>query len=85
MKFGRKVKAENLKAKFDIHKKLVKGQGYRGQTTVKKWQILGCNQDISWSYQPISIKFGKKVKTETIKAKFDMQENLLKVKATGVK
>ena len=37
MSFGRIVKNEKRKAKFDSHKKVIKGQGQRCQITIKKW------------------------------------------------
>ena len=65
--------------------KNVKGQGHRSQITVKKWLTWGSDENISKSYLPISIKFVRNVKTESMRIKIDIQRNPSKVKVTGFK
>ena len=85
IKFGRNMKTKSIKTEFDVIKKSVKGQGHRGQITIKMWLFWGFDQDISGSFQPISMKFHRKLQTESLKDKFYIQKNLSKVKVIEIK
>ena len=85
MSFGWIVCNDKRKTKFDSHKKLVKGEGYRGQIFVKNDCFLSCYLNNSKSIWPIVMSFGRIMCNNKKKAKFDSKNIFSKVKVTGVK